>query len=154
MLSWCRLGAPLARSSASSYLEAANKLHQVEAPHWQWAWSQSFTSTAQVGHLVMASVSQVHSQSVRSLGGGGRVVRLDHQPWRVGARRGPGRSLCCPGDLAAGSSAAQRGCTILAAARAVRSQGRALSDWLSACHCTMLLIVSLPHTTPLQKCLT
>jgi hypothetical protein len=47
-------------------LTAANELLQVEAPHWQWAWSQSLTRTAQVGHLVMASLSQVHSQSVRS----------------------------------------------------------------------------------------
>ncbi len=32
---------------------------QVEAPHWQWAWSLSpTTSTAQVGHLVIASFRQ------------------------------------------------------------------------------------------------
>ncbi len=66
LVSWCWLGTPLARGSASSCLAAANELIQVEAPHWQWAWSQSLTSTAQVGQLVMASLSQVHRQSVRS----------------------------------------------------------------------------------------
>ncbi len=49
-------------------LETSPSQVQVEAPHWQWAWCQCLTRTAQVGHLVMASFSQVHNQSVRSTG--------------------------------------------------------------------------------------
>jgi hypothetical protein len=120
--SWCWLGEQLARRSASSCLAAANELLQGEAPHCQWAWSQSLTRTAQVGHLVMASFSQVHSQSVSQ----------ESRIW----------------------------------ARAVRSPGRALSDWqqsqlyYGSCrrnhelvHVTAqaLIIVILSHTVPLPK---
>ncbi len=47
-------------------LETSLSQVQVEAPHWQWACSPSLPKTAKVGHLVIASFSQVHSQSVRS----------------------------------------------------------------------------------------
>ena len=46
-------------------LETSLRQVQVEAPHWQWACSLSLTRTAQVGHIVIASFSQVDSQSVK-----------------------------------------------------------------------------------------
>jgi hypothetical protein len=104
-------------------LETSPSQVQVEAPHWQWAWSQCLVRTAQVGHLVMASFSQVHSQSVRSPG----------QP--------------------EGSQESGQGVTQWLAAFSALSWQLSRKHELAIVHLTAweLLIVTLPHTALLQK---